>query len=78
MEVNGKVYDKPDILPVMPAFATTPPGELAAVLTYIRQEWGHRASPIDAGTVGRIRVTNQGKVNPWSASELLKLEIAQP
>ena len=72
--VNGKIYDTPDILPVMPAFNSTPERDLAAVMTYIRQEWGHKASAIDPRTVGGIRVKTQGKVTPWSVTELLEIE----
>ena len=72
VEVNGRVYDVPEILPVMPAFATTPPEDLAAIMTYIRQEWGHNVSPVKPATVGQIRVLNQGKVKPWTAEELLE------
>jgi mono/diheme cytochrome c family protein len=71
LEVNGKLYDSPEILPAMPAFATTPPEDLAAIMTYIRQSWGHNAAPVKPGTVGRIRVFSQGKVTPWTAEELL-------
>ncbi len=71
IEVNGKKYDAPDILPVMPSFASTSAEDLAAVMSYIRKEWGHDASPIDAGTVGGIRVSSQGKVTPWRVKELL-------
>jgi mono/diheme cytochrome c family protein len=77
IEVNGKKYDAPDILPVMPSFASTSAEDLAAVMTYVRQEWGHDASPIDAGTVGTIRVGSQGKVIPWRVEELLGIESEQ-
>jgi mono/diheme cytochrome c family protein len=72
VEVNERVFAAPDILPAMPAFATTPPEDLAAIMTYIRQEWGHNASPVKPGTVGRIRVLSQGKVKPWTVEELQK------
>jgi hypothetical protein len=55
----------------MPSFASTSAEDLAAVMSYIRKEWGHDASPIDAGTVGGIRVSSQGKVTPWRVKELL-------
>ena len=74
LEVNGKLYDSPEILPAMPAFATTPPEDLAAIMTYIRQSWGHNAAPVKPGTVGRIRVLSQGKVTPWTANELMNYE----
>ncbi len=77
IEVNGKKYDAPDILPVMPSFASTSAEDLAAVMTYVRQEWGHDASPVDAGTVGTIRVGSQGKVIPWRVKELLEIESEQ-
>ncbi len=74
IEVNGKKYDSPDILPEMPSFASTSADDLAAVLTYIRREWEHNASPIDAGAVGGIRIRSQGKVTPWTSDELLNME----
>ncbi|GJM30214.1 MAG: hypothetical protein DHS20C17_28490 [Cyclobacteriaceae bacterium] len=70
VKIKGKLYDTPDILPVMPAFANTPAEDLAAVMTYIRQEWGNMASEIKPGDVGTIRVQTQGKVTPWTADEL--------
>ena len=75
VEVNGKIYDVPEILPTMPAFATTPPEDLAAIMTYIRQAWGHNASPVNGRTVGGIRIRTQGKVTPWTATELLEIGI---
>jgi mono/diheme cytochrome c family protein len=70
IEVNGKYYDAPDILPVMPSHSVMEDGEIAAILTYIRNEWGNAADPVRPGTVGRIRHTSQGRVVPWSAAEL--------
>jgi len=70
LEVNGRNYDTPDILPVMPAFANTSANDLAAVMTYIRQEWGNNANEIEPGLVGKIRVQTQGKVTPWTVEEL--------
>lgn len=70
VEVNGKTYDAPDILPVMPSFSTMDNADLAAIMTYIRREWGHTADPVDAGKVGGIRYRSQGKITPWKAEEL--------
>jgi mono/diheme cytochrome c family protein/glucose/arabinose dehydrogenase len=72
VEVGGKVYDAPEILPVMPAHSTMDDGAIAAILTYIRNEWGNQAPPVTGRTVGTTRHTNQGRVYPWSASELNK------
>ena len=73
IEVNGIAYDAPDILPVMPAHSTMGDGDIAAILTYIRNEWGHQASAVSRRVVGRTRVTSQGRVIPWTAEELLAL-----
>lgn len=72
VEVAGKTYDAPDILPVMPAHSTMDDGAITAILTYIRNEWGNNAGPVDKRTVGTTRNTSQGKVMPWKPEELKK------
>ncbi|MCJ7465837.1 MAG: c-type cytochrome [Maribacter sp.] len=68
--VNGKVYDIPDILPNMPSFSTLQNEDIAAIATYIRNTWGHSASPVSSGRVGGIRFRTQGQITPWKATEL--------
>lgn len=70
VEVNGKVYDQPEILPVMPAHSVLGDREITAIMTYIRNEWGNNAGPVSRGTVGTTRHTSQGRVVPWTAQEL--------
>ncbi len=70
LSVDGIRYASPDILPVMPSHSALNDRELAAILTYIRKDWGHRAETIVPGTVGRIRHGSQGRVYPWTADEL--------
>jgi mono/diheme cytochrome c family protein/glucose/arabinose dehydrogenase len=70
IEVAGKKYDSPEILPVMPAHSTMDDASIAAILTYIRNEWGNQANPVSRRTVGGMRVMTQGRVYPWSAAEL--------
>ncbi|MBN7812331.1 c-type cytochrome [Algoriphagus sp. H41] len=70
IEVAGRKYDAPEILPVMPSHSTMDDGDIAAVLTYIRNEWGNQAPPVTGRTVGSTRHLNQGRVYPWSAAEL--------
>lgn len=72
VKVNNKVYDAPDILPAMPAHSTIDDTSIAAILTYIRNEWGNTASAVDKQTVGTTRITGQGRVVPWTAAELNK------
>jgi mono/diheme cytochrome c family protein len=68
--VDGKLYDTPDILPSMPSFTTLQNEDIAAIATYIRNSWGNSQSEISPGTIGRIRYRTQGKIQPWTASEL--------
>ena len=72
VDVAGKVYDAPNILPVMPAHSTMDDAAITAILMYIRNEWGNDAGPINRRTVGTTRLTSQGRVMPWKASELKK------
>ncbi len=70
--VNSQHYDVPDILPVMPSHSTLPDEDIANIMTYIRNEWGHNAEPVSRRTVGMLRIKSQGKVQPWTAAELNK------
>ncbi|EMS34559.1 hypothetical protein C943_03779 [Mariniradius saccharolyticus AK6] len=72
IEVAGKKYDAPEILPVMPAHSTMDDASIAAILTYIRNEWGNQAGAITGRVVSSTRHTSQGRVYPWSAAELNK------
>ena len=75
----GKRYGEPEILPVMPGHSTLDDGTLAAILTYIRNEWGNQAPAVSRRTVGTVRLTNQGRVLPWTAEELERhLQQAAP
>jgi mono/diheme cytochrome c family protein len=70
IEVGGKVYDVPDILPVMPSHSTMDDAAITAIMTYIRNEWGNSASPVGRRTVGGTRHLTQGRVVPWTPKEL--------
>lgn len=47
--------------------------QIAAVLTYIRREWGHAASPVDPAAVARTRKDTAGRTRPWTNDELMKM-----
>jgi mono/diheme cytochrome c family protein/glucose/arabinose dehydrogenase len=70
LEVSGKRFAEPEILPVMPSHATLDDGTIASILTYIRNEWGNQAGAVSRRTVGSARLVNQGRVLPWTAEEL--------
>ena len=70
IDVGGKRYDTPEILTVMPAHSTLDDASISSILTYIRNEWGNAAGPVSRRLVGMTRVLSQGRVVPWTASEL--------
>ncbi len=72
IEINKRIYDAPDILPVMPSHSTMDDASITSILMYIRNEWGNNGGPIGKRTVGMTRVTAQGRVIPWTAKELNK------
>jgi mono/diheme cytochrome c family protein len=72
--VKGNVYSAA----AMPAFGQVPGSgynwsdqKIAAVLTYIRQEWGNTAGPIETATVSAFR--ERGDRKEWTETELLEL-----
>jgi mono/diheme cytochrome c family protein len=44
--------------------------DLAAVLTYIRQSWGNKASEVTPDQVKAVRKEVGGRSQPWTAAEL--------
>jgi mono/diheme cytochrome c family protein len=58
----------------MPAFGgLLRDDQLAAVLTYIRSEWGNAAAAVTADKVKEIRAATAGRTGAWTPEELLKL-----
>lgn len=54
----------------MPSQAHLGDADLAAALSWLRRAFGHRASCIDEQQVRAMRERHQGRITPWSASEL--------
>lgn len=44
--------------------------QIAAVLTYVRNEWGNQAPPITTDFVAKVREKNKDRVDPWTQKEL--------
>ncbi|MFA5057201.1 MAG: cytochrome c [Opitutaceae bacterium] len=47
--------------------------QIAAVLTYVRSEWGNNAPPVSPDRVREIRTAVADRTGPWAPDELLKL-----
>ena len=47
--------------------------QIAAVLTYIRREWGQAGTPVDATMVKDVRAMTAARTRPWTNDELVRL-----
>jgi mono/diheme cytochrome c family protein len=47
--------------------------QIASVLTYIRREWGHEATPVDPAAVKAVRAVTADRTRPWTDDELKAL-----
>jgi mono/diheme cytochrome c family protein/glucose/arabinose dehydrogenase len=56
----------------MPAAGFLSDEQVAGVLTYIRREWDHEASPVSVDLVKKIREENKGRTDAWTEAELGK------
>ena len=62
--VDGKPYNN-----VMTAHAFLSDDQLAAVLTYVRSNFGNAAGPVTPAEVAAVRAANE-RDEPWTAAEL--------
>jgi len=65
--VKGNTYKG-----VMPAFGTLADAEIAAVLTYIRGDWGNQAAPVLAATVTAQREATKAQTGAYEGGAALK------
>ncbi len=74
--VDGKLYQMPDIQPLMPGMRANPEindEQIAAMLTYVRNEWGNAASPITPEMVAKWRESQEARA-PFTPEELMKIK----
>ena len=57
----------------MPAFGSLEDEQVAAILTYVRNEWGQSAHAISPAEVAAIRVSTKDRADAWSSRELTQL-----
>ena len=70
VEVKGQQWNL-----AMPAMgAALPDDDLAAVLTYIRQSWGNKASAITPEQVKAVRAAVGSRTQPWTADQLKAIQ----
>ena len=76
IDVAGTTYKG-----AMPAFGEQMnDAEIAALMTYVRSQWGNASAPVDVAAVQAARKASAGRTEPWNgAAELLAfLGIAAP
>jgi mono/diheme cytochrome c family protein/glucose/arabinose dehydrogenase len=68
VKVGGRSFNL-----AMPPLPQLTDEDVAGVLTYIRREWEHNASPVDTKTVTAIRTQTKGRTAMWTEQELKNL-----
>jgi glucose/arabinose dehydrogenase/mono/diheme cytochrome c family protein len=68
INVKGKTWELE-----MPPLNILGDEDIASLLTYIRRDWGHTASPIAPDFVKKIRAETAGRQEAWTETELLKI-----
>jgi mono/diheme cytochrome c family protein len=55
---------------VMPPWRHLEDPQLAAVLTYVKREFGNQSTPVAPATVARVRAATADRTRPWTDPEL--------
>ncbi len=66
IKVNGRTW----AFEMPPLGAALSDEQIAGVVTYIRREWEHTASPVSVETVKAIRAEHKDRTKSWTAEEL--------
>ena len=70
--VHGKAYDPARGVPPMTAFRNLlKDDEIAAVLTFVRNTWGNKASTISTESIKRVRAETIDRTTFWNPDDLL-------
>lgn len=72
IEVNGEQYSN-DMLPWKDTMTDE---EIAAVLTFVRSEWGNNASEVTVEQVKEIRDATADRNSYWTGPELLRIPVS--
>lgn len=74
IHVKGGIYNNN-----MPAWnAAFTDKQIAAILTYVRQEWGNNAPPITEAEMAEARKETASRTDAWSEAELLAIPAGAP
>lgn len=68
IRVNNRLFS----MEMPPLGAALDDESIAAVLTYLRRDWGHTSSAVNASQVNAIRSRISNRTVPWTEAELLQ------
>jgi mono/diheme cytochrome c family protein/glucose/arabinose dehydrogenase len=69
IKVNGATFNLE-----MPPLKVLNDEQIASLITYVRREWDHEASPVTVDLVKTIRKSIEGRENPFTMKELLEVK----
>jgi mono/diheme cytochrome c family protein len=69
IRIQGVDYDLE-----MPGFGFYPDADVAALLTYVRLQWGDGARPVQPENVEAVRAATANRGVPWTTAELRELQ----
>jgi cytochrome c oxidase cbb3-type subunit 2 len=72
IEVNGTTFNNA----MVPWKDVMQDDDIAAILTYVRNEWGNAAPLVKPEQVAAIRAKEKDRVDAWTAEELQKIELS--
>ncbi|MEM9369048.1 MAG: PVC-type heme-binding CxxCH protein, partial [Planctomycetota bacterium] len=79
MTLDGKTYDPTRGVPPMTAFRSLlNDKELAAVLTFVRNTWGNKASIVEPEAVTKVREASVSRTTFWKPEDLLEEHPMEP
>jgi mono/diheme cytochrome c family protein len=69
VNVAGQDFGDPNAVP-MPSLGGLTDEQIADVLTFVRKEFGAKASAVSAAEVKKVRAATTSRSAPWTAEEL--------
>ncbi len=72
MQVMGANYNN-----AMPQWKQLSDDQIASILTYIRSEWGNKASAVDPAFVASLRKEHASQSEAWTQAQLLAIPPAK-
>jgi mono/diheme cytochrome c family protein len=69
IKVKGETFELD-----MPSLGVLDDDQIAAVLTYVRREWGHTFEPVTPAQVKKVREETANREDAWTMEDLLKVK----